>query len=380
MITPHPERLKKCEVLIIGGGISGLGVALEASYWGLSTILLERGTICSGTSAQSLRIIHGGIRYLQTLELSRVIESQVEQSYWLKEEPELIKELPCFMPLEADGMRSRVPMFLAGKFYQALGFLGSRTVPIARIIPAKALPEDLKDFAPLFAHGAFHWQDAQLSNPQEFASRLVAQARNHGAHLYEGEEFEALKEAETGVEVRSRTVSGESNTFQTKVVINCSGQSISVKNGTLNPITDSCRGFNIILSTKLCEGAALGVRARSKRLFFFVPRGSGTAIGTGYLPLRPDKLPRVGDEEVAAFLSEASSALGGRMFSHRDIAHIECGHLPRERSAGGEPLPQGKYRIEVRRRVIEVTATKYTTFRSQARKVIELARPLLRES
>ncbi|MBN8551177.1 MAG: FAD-dependent oxidoreductase, partial [Deltaproteobacteria bacterium] len=101
------------DIAVIGGGISGLGVALEAALNGFEVALFEKGPLASATSANSLRIMHGGIRYLQQMNLPRVMESVRAQAELLADFPDIVRPLPCVMPLTSGGLKSAVPMKVA---------------------------------------------------------------------------------------------------------------------------------------------------------------------------------------------------------------------------------------------------------------------------
>ncbi|MEJ2083967.1 MAG: FAD-dependent oxidoreductase [Acidobacteriota bacterium] len=110
MIERNPALFSRdsYDLLIIGGGIYGACLSLEASRRGLSSLVLERDDFGGATSWNSLRILHGGLRYLQHLDLKRFRESVAERrwfSFWF---PELVRPLPCLMPLygKSRGRRS----------------------------------------------------------------------------------------------------------------------------------------------------------------------------------------------------------------------------------------------------------------------------------
>ena len=111
------------DLVVLGGGIAGLGVAWEATLRGLKVLLLERDRFGAATSANSLRIIHGGLRYLQSLSLKRVLVSSREQYHLLKSNPNHISLLKCLMPLKGSGMRSSWPVAAALSFHSSLAHL-----------------------------------------------------------------------------------------------------------------------------------------------------------------------------------------------------------------------------------------------------------------
>jgi len=106
------------DVVIIGGGIIGAGCALEASAAGLKTLLLEKSDFGAKTSAGSFKIIHGGLRYIQHLDYSRLKESVNEQRYIRQAAPNLIKPLPFLVPCYGYGMKSKLALRTACSLYE----------------------------------------------------------------------------------------------------------------------------------------------------------------------------------------------------------------------------------------------------------------------
>ena len=98
------------DLVIVGGGVYGAALCLEAARRGLRPALLERDDFGGATSWNSLRIVHGGLRYLQSLDLHRFRESVAERKRWIVDFPDLVRPLPCLMPLYGDGMHR--PMVL----------------------------------------------------------------------------------------------------------------------------------------------------------------------------------------------------------------------------------------------------------------------------
>ena len=108
------------DVLVIGAGAHGIFAALDASLRGLSVALIDRADLCGETSSNSLRTLHGGIRYLQYLQLGRTVESIREQAILRKMAPGLTQILPFVMPCSGQGMRGPAVMFAGMQGHQAL--------------------------------------------------------------------------------------------------------------------------------------------------------------------------------------------------------------------------------------------------------------------
>src|SRR5438552_12783853 len=117
------------DVVVIGGGITGAGVAVDAATRGLRTALVERGDFASGTSSKSSKLVHGGLRYLQQREVGLVYEGLAERQVALRNAPHLVRVLPFLIPvLTRDGVISRrLARALGGALWMYDPTVGSRT-------------------------------------------------------------------------------------------------------------------------------------------------------------------------------------------------------------------------------------------------------------
>ena len=120
MLNRFKSIKNEYDLIIIGGGIYGATLLWEATLRGLSAILVEKNDFCSATSANSLKIIHGGLRYLQSFDLKRIRESATEQNRWLETASHLVLPLPCIIPTYQKAKNSKLAMFAAFKLYKLI--------------------------------------------------------------------------------------------------------------------------------------------------------------------------------------------------------------------------------------------------------------------
>ena len=368
-------------VAIIGGGISGLGIAAAAAKHGHQVILLERDRCGAGTSANSLRIIHGGFRYLQSLNLIRVVHSIRAQAELLAAYPDLIVALPCMLPLSERGLHSYSSLRVAGALYRATQHLASgRAAPVGVFTPAQvtvAAPE----FAPHMPHGALHWTDGLLLDPAELVQREIARATTQGARIREGCCVTAVERVGVQWRVNYLTDDG-AESAEADFVVNAAGPWINYKiTKNFVELPDFagmqwCLAFNVVVRRSLSSKWALGLRSRQGRLFFAVPRKlpdgqMGTAIGTGYLALEDGQsTPEVPSHELAAFIAQFNSVHAEASLVEGELVAVESGFLPIRRMTEKGPILFGAQRIRQKRGYIEVLSTKYTTYRNQADRVV----------
>ena len=122
------------DLAVIGGGITGVSIAALCAQQGKSCALIEKATeLGAGSSGNSLRIMHGGIRYLQSLDLNRAVSTARAQSDLLKSYPDLVKPLKCVMPLKSFGLKSRWPASLGAFSYRALLSISGIEPPPAKV-------------------------------------------------------------------------------------------------------------------------------------------------------------------------------------------------------------------------------------------------------
>jgi glycerol-3-phosphate dehydrogenase len=364
--------MKRFEVIVIGGGIAGLGVADEAGARGLSTLVLEARTCCSQTSDNTLRIIHGGFRYLQTFDIPRVIKSLRDQTDLLREVPNALAPLPCLMPLSRFSLKSKIPVACAGWIYQA--FMKGAGSPLPPPLTLSSRETELR--APFLRgrapHGALCWHDVMMVTPGLVKEYLVARCVERGVVVEENRPVVSIAKVGDIFEVRDQNGS----VWRAPRVVNTMGPWI----GTLNmpselrgPRPSWCRGINLIISRQIDALYGITLQSPEGRLFFCVPRGQGTAIGTWYEKHSEDSLPpQVSEGDITTFLQEVNATLGGVGIDRSEVVGVDIGVLPDASPAAFNATPRAHEKITNRDSYIEVLSTKYTTFRSQARAVLEL--------
>lgn len=368
-LSRYNRRVETFDVIIIGGGISGLGVAREVVSAGRSTLVLEAATCGNATSNNTLRIIHGGFRYLQNFDLPRVIKSLNDQSAVIREVPNAIQTLPCLMPLTRFGMKSRIPVTCASLLYGAIMKVCGSPLPTPHVVSSEKIHSTVRTLRGRAPHGALCWHDAVMSDPSAITHHLVTTITAGGGTIRESVRVKKVEGTRGDFTVHAE----DGSSFRARCVVNTLGPwlgTIELPAGFAGDRPRWCRGFNLVVKQQLDPTYGIGVESADGRLFFCVPRGSGTAIGTWYLP-HPDISipPSVSEHEIAQFLHAFNSSLPGATISKNDITHIDVGILPMERTSPSGPQLIAHERIHEHQGYLEVLSTKYTTFRSQGQKV-----------
>jgi len=364
----------KGSLAVLGAGISGIGVALEAARRGFEVTLFEKGEVGSATSNNSLRIIHGGFRYLQNLDLLRVISSNRNQTRTRMFAPQFFRELPCLMPLNRYGMKSSFPVSIGCALFNLLAdALGSR-ISKAGLVSSKKISELIPNFAKLFPHGGLLWYDLLLEDPNGFHGFLKAKLSELGVKVLEHARVESLQ-AKQDFLLRY-LARGERHEARFSKVANCLGPWLSSirPNGGREYFTPQwCKAFNILVSRKLDSKYALGLKSKQGRLFFVVPRGEHSAIGTWYVPYQGDpESAKVEEKEIVEFIEEFSRTCEDSSLSLKHVVSVDFGLLPMQALKAGRPLLYGSEIIKDYSGYLEIISTKYTSFQSQAAKVCDL--------
>lgn len=185
MIERNPQQASQrpYDLIVIGGGVYGICLALEATRHRLRPLLLERDDFGGATSWNSLRIVHGGLRYLQRLDLHRFRESVAERSWFLRWFPEVVKPLPCLMPLYGQGLRRPSVM------RRALGcndrlvhrWAPDSPLPRGRVLDAGETIAQFPSVERRGLRGAALWYDALMTRPRRLVIELLRWACSRGA-------------------------------------------------------------------------------------------------------------------------------------------------------------------------------------------------------
>jgi glycerol-3-phosphate dehydrogenase len=367
------------DVAIIGGGATGLGVALEACLRGYRTVLLEGCDFAKGTSSRATKLLHGGVRYLAQGQVGLVREALRERRRVLASAPHLASPLRFVLP----AYRSlELGQFAAGLcLYQALAgrsSLGRTSVQLGRT----ALGDEAKLLRP-GVKGAVRYWDAQFDD----ARLAVASARtavaldacviNHCA-------VEQLTFDSAGRVVGLRAVDcekGESISIAARCVVNAAGvwagRWLDGAGGTRNEAVQPSQGAHIVVSREFwpSDEALLIPRTSDGRVLFVVPWLGATLIGTTDHPVDSPALePLPMREEVLQILADAAAYLA-RPPSEADIQSVWAGLRPLVRSRPGakkatSALSREHAVVVDDSTLVTVTGGKWTTYRSMGEDVL----------
>lgn len=359
------------DLLVIGGGINGAAIAHLAARRGMRTALLEKGDFASGTSSKSTKLIHGGIRYLENLEVDLVYESLRERRIQLEAAPHLVKPLPFVIPVY-EGDKRPLWMMRLGVFLYDL--LAGR----ARIKPWRKLSrEDVMRLEPGIEtkglKGGVLYYDAQMDDAR-LCLENVLMADRYGAHVANYvKAVSFIKENGRVAGVRARDMLGGSE-FEVRAqrVICAAGP---WTNGLVRlDIPDAkkkvrtTKGVHIVCKGEISKHAVLIGSQNDRRIFFVIPWMGNSLIGTtdtDYIG-SPDAV-KVEKEDLDYLRRESRRVFPGIDLSPANILATFAGLRPLIRKGGSPRKVSRKHLIHVSRSgVIFVVGGKYTTYRKVA--------------
>ncbi|MFD2740025.1 FAD-dependent oxidoreductase [Sulfitobacter aestuarii] len=336
------------DVLVIGGGIYGAMAAREAVLRGYRTALVERDDFGSGTSHNSLKIIHGGIRYVQHLDFARLRASAREQAFWHSAAPDLIRPLEFLIPLTGWGAKGPGAFAAAALLHGAAARgAGARAFAGAGVFTPKTARRRMNGLAPAGITGAGHWRDGQIDDANRLLLATLEAAASGGGALANYMNVETLlRDGQNITGARAHDeIGGATGEVTARIVLCCTGAGTGDLVATGLPEQGAqifptfARATNLVLNCRFSD-AGLGLVSRSRsdavidrggRMYFLTPWRGLTIAGTHESPARPGENPRDRAQmarDAAAFLAELNHACPALDLRQEDILHIHSGLIP----------------------------------------------------
>lgn len=370
------------DLIIIGAGINGAGIARDAAMRGLRVLLLDKGDVGGGTSSWSTRLIHGGLRYLEHGEFALVRESLRERETLLRIASHLIQPLPLLIPIYEHARRGRFLLRL-GLFSYDLLSLG-KSLPSHKILSRQ---EALKSAPGLRADGllgAAMYYDAQV----EFAERLVIEnalaAIKHGAQVRSYsrvEKFLTTGARLNGVEYVDE-LTGSRGQAAAAMVVNAAGPWVDqiLDLGAPAPqLIGGTKGSHIVVAQFAgASNGALYIEARSdQRPFFIIPWNGKLLIGTTDIRYRGDlDSVRIDDREIDYLLGETNAIFPRTNLQRADILYSYSGirPLPFTTETDEQKITRRHFIREHPqfKNLFSIVGGKLTTYRSLAEETVDL--------
>ncbi len=393
------------DVVIVGAGIYGVNAAWDAALRGLKVALIDKGDFGSATSSNSLKTIHGGIRYLQNLDFKRMRESIHERMVLMRIAPHLVYPLRVVMPTYSYKMKSRPAMMMATLMNDIVGFDRNQLddpakyMPKSYTVPKKKVQDYIPGYTKYNLNGAAIWYDCQCYNTERLLLSFIISAVEQGAQaanyvkaigfLKEGNKVTGIKaqDALTGdkFEIRAKMVVNNAGPWVDDVLMNLNGK-LPDQNFKLST------AMNLIVNRKLMDNAAGlsgpyqyvhpdGTVYKAHRILFFAPWRDYTIIGTNHLVYNGKQEDyKVTEAEIQDFLAAVNQAYPGVNIKREEVTFFHGGFLPmaKQNPQTGEVGLEKHYKIIDHRQdfgvdgLISVVGVKYTTARDVAQRSMDL--------
>jgi len=379
-IRAHPQPW---DMVVVGGGATGAGVAIDAASRGYQVLLLEQSDFGKGTSSRSTKLAHGGVRYLEQGNIGLVMDALKERGLLLQNAPHIVHDLAFVVPnydwWEAPfyGLGLKLYQLLAGKYGFRKSRLLSRQETLARLPTLKT--EGLRGGA-VYYDGQF--DDARL------LIHMVLTAFEQGATLLNYAEVTGFtKDSQDFIDgVLARDVeTGEEFHVSARVVVNAAGAFSDRVRQKAQPsaelISEPSQGIHLVFGSEFLEGesAILVPRTADGRVLFAIPWHGHTLVGTTDTPVAAAELEPVAKEEEIEFILATAAQYLKRPPRREDVLSVFAGIRPLVRApgAGSTAALSRDHVIHIDRSgLMTTTGGKWTTYRHMAEDCVDQAATL----
>ena len=394
----NPGKLaeREYDLVIIGAGIYGVCAAWDATLRGLSVAIVDRGDFCGGTSANPLKIVHGGFRYTQQFNFSRIRASSLERNVLMRIAPHLVSPLPFLIPTYGHGMQGKEVLSLGLLLYGTATFDRNRGIEDA----GKRIPwgevfsrqECLRHFPTLDGQGltgAVAFYDAQMYSPPRLALsylRSAVEAGADAANYVEVTGFLGDWDKVSGVRTRD-ILTGEEITIQGRLVLNTSGpwtgELLRHLDVSLREPVQYTKDLYLVVDRVISEKYALavpsrneganGIVSRGRRHLFVIPWRGGSLVGSSHIPYKggPDDW-RVTEDDVQELIDEVNAAYPPLALTPQDVQTWNSGLVPCGNYYGEHSRVLDHERDHGLEGLVSVIGVRYTTSRGVAQAAVDL--------
>jgi glycerol-3-phosphate dehydrogenase len=374
------DRREPWDIAVIGGGSTGVGIAVDAASRGYSVVLLERHDFGKGTSSRSTKLVHGGVRYLQQGNISLVRDALRERGLLLRNAPHLVRDMQFIVPNYAwweapfYGIGMKVYDLLAGKYGFGPSRILSREEVLARI---PTLSQN-------GLRGGVKYHDGQFDDSRLLID-LASTAARHGACLLNYTPVVSLEKDGAGY-VNGLTFrdeeSGASHTLAARCVINATGPFCDefrrVDDPASKPIITPSQGVHITLSREFLPGdtAIMVPRTRDGRVMFAIPWQRHVVVGTTDTPILTSTLEPSAKREEVDFILETAGHYFAKRPTRADVLSVFTGIRPLVKVGGVSDTAalSRDHTIEISSSgLLTIAGGKWTTYRHMAEDAVDRA-------
>lgn len=396
-----PLSEKVFDLAIIGGGINGIACARDAALRGLSVALFECKDFGGQTSANSAKIAHCGMRYLQHLDFKRMRESIRERNNLHQLAPHLVESQPFLMPIYGHGIKGKETLTVYLKLYDLLSperrhFTDPyRKVPDSKIISRDEVLEIAPGIEKEGLNGGAVWYEGQMQNTERLTMSMLRSASEFDADFFNYTKVTKITnkgKRVTGLIVKD-LLGGNSFNIQARYVLNTAGPWIN----KIFKISDldfkdhgiyASKAFSL-LTKPVSEKFAItfpirpmytdnkAVVDKKSSLQFAIPWRGKTMYASLHLPCEQDpENVKITEEEINTYIERINEGFPGAKLKREDIDHVLWGIIPAESKGSAAPMKHYKLIDHQKEEGIEGMGTlvgvKYVTARDVAQKAIDM--------
>jgi glycerol-3-phosphate dehydrogenase len=372
------KQISSWDIIVVGGGSTGLGVALDAASRGYNTLLLEGVDFAKGTSSRSTKLLHGGVRYLAQGNISLVKEALLERDLLLKNAPHLTQVqsfiIPCFSLL------SKYKYLIGLKLYDLLA--GKRNVGRSHFINKKETSLRLKMLSSDNLLGGIVYYDGQFDDSR-MAVNLAQSCVDYGATVLNHFKVDEILKNEAGKVCGVKAIDCETNIsykLNANVVINATGvftnKIIKMDNAFAQKIIQPSQGVHVVLeNTFLSSDAIMIPKTIDGRVLFVIPWKGKVIVGTTDTPVKKCEYePKALDKEIDFILLTLNNYLKKHV-ERSDIQSVFVGLRPlavhKNNSKKTKEISR-KHKILISdSNLVTITGGKWTTYRKMAEASID---------
>ncbi|MDB5278876.1 MAG: FAD-dependent oxidoreductase [Ferruginibacter sp.] len=373
------DDVAQWDIIVIGGGATGLGCAVDAASRGYKTLLVEQDDFSKGTSSRSTKLVHGGVRYLAQGNIKLVKEALRERGILLKNAPHVCHNLAFIIP----------SFHWWQKWYYSIGLsmydllAGKLSLGKTKMLSKKTTMQLLPAISPDNLSGGVLYQDGQFDDAR-LAVNLAQTAVEQGAAMLNYCKVIALNKTGGNISglVVEDVLSGIKYTLNGKSVINATGvftdNVIAMDDAGHEPIVSPSQGVHIVVDEKFFPGkqALMIPKTDDGRVLFAVPWHDKVLLGTTDTPVKEITTePKALQEEVDFIIKHCNRYLSTQI-GHGDIKAVYAGLRPLIKVKGQKStaiLPRDHTTIVSKSGLVTITGGKWTTYRTMAIHAIDNA-------
>jgi glycerol-3-phosphate dehydrogenase len=383
MLQQARSRTEPWDIIIVGGGATGCGVAVDAATRGYATLLLEQHDFGKGTSSRATKLVHGGVRYLEQGNVSLVMEALKERGLLRQNAPHLVHELAHIVPSYSwwegpfYGIGLKLYQMLSGKYGFGPSQLLSKEETLRRLPSVN--PDGLT--------GGVVYYDGQFDDTRLLIN-LVATAAEQGATLLNYAKVTSLQKGADNI-IHGLTwqdmESGESFEIKGKVVINATGAFTDSVRQLADPAAKKMiapsQGAHILLDKSFLPGtdAILVPHTKDGRVMFALPWHGHTLVGTTDTAISEAVLEPVALDQEVAFMLETAGLYLAKKPTRADILSVWAGIRPLVKAGDGKNTAalSRDHTVHIDQSgLLSIAGGKWTTYRNMAEDAVDQAATL----